>query len=368
MPKSFFVPTHVVSGTGCVRASAAELAKVGSTFLVVTGAHSARATGALDDVEAALGEAGCTWQVYDRVGENPTVGCAFDGAGVVRSLAADAVLAIGGGSPMDAAKAMALIAANPGLTPDSLFAGSYPGGCLPLVCVPTTAGTGSEVTRASILTDDVAQTKRAISTSAIFPALALVDGAYTRTLGERTTVNTVVDALSHAAEGLVSAGAGPVTDALATDSLGRIGACLGRLAAGELTADDRESLMAASCEAGMVIANTGTTAVHGMGYSLTYFRHIPHGRANGLLMPAWFRWVAEREPGRVGQMVAALGLGSLDEFDDVLAGLLGEREQLGAAEVADFAERASHTGNIANCLVRPDRDDLEAVLRESFGL
>ena len=118
----------------------------------------------------------------------------------------------------------------------------------------------------------------------------------------------------------------------------------------------------------MVIANTGTTAVHGMGYSLTYFRHIPHGRANGLLMPAWFRWVAEREPGRVGQMVAALGLGSLDEFDDVLAGLVGEREQLGAAEFSDFAERASHTGNIANCLVRPDRDDLEAVLRESFGL
>lgn len=368
MPRSFFVPTHVVSGPGCVRASSEALARVGSTFLVVTGARSARATGALDDVEAALAQAGCAWQVYDRVRENPTVACAFDGAEVARSMGADAVLAIGGGSPMDAAKAMALVAANPGLTSGSLFSGPYPGGCLPLVCVPTTAGTGSEVTRASILTDDVAQTKRAISTPEIFPALALVDGAYTRTLGERTTVNTVVDALSHAAEGLVSAGAGPVTDALATDALGRIGACLGRLAAGGLTDDDRESLMAASCEAGMVIANTGTTAVHGMGYSLTYFRHIPHGRANGLLMPAWFRWVAKREPGRVGQMVTALGLASLDELDAVLAGLLGEREHIGPDEAADFAERASHTGNIANCLVRPDRDDLEAVLRESFGL
>ena len=366
MPKSFFVPTRVVSGQGSVRASAALLSQVGSTFLVVTGAHSARATGALADVEAALTEAGCEWQVYDQVGENPSVESAFDGAALVRSLAADAVLAIGGGSPMDAAKAMALIAANPDLTPETLFSGSYPGGCLPIVCVPTTAGTGSEVTKASILTDDVAQTKRSISTPLIFPALALLDGAYTATLSARTTTNTVVDALSHAAEGFVSAGACPMSDALAIDALGRIGGCLKRLAAGTLTPEDRESLMAASCEAGMVIANTGTTAVHGMGYSLTYFRHIPHGRANGLLMPAWFSWVAKREPARVQQMLDALGISSLDEFAEVVATLLGEREELSSAEAADFAERASHTGNIANCLVRPTRDDLEAILRESL--
>lgn len=369
MTVSFYVPTHVVSGRGCVREAGQSLAAMGSRFLVVTGRHSARATGALDDACAALSGAGVSWTLFDGVRENPTIACVREGARAAREVGADAVLAIGGGSPMDAGKAMAVLAANPGATDEELFSGPWRGGVLPIACVPTTAGTGSEVTKAAIITDDAAQTKRAIADDRIFPWLALADGAYTRDLPPTTTVNTVIDALSHALEGFLSCRASAPSDALALDALSSIGPRLARLGReGALSERDRDVLMDASTEAGMVIANTGTTAVHGMGYSLTYFKHVPHGRANGLLLAAYLRWLAPRAPERVGAALGALGVDSLDALAGALAGLLGEPERLTGAEVEDFAARASMTGNIANGIVRPERADLVVIMRESFAL
>lgn len=362
----YFMPTRVHMGTGVVRAAAASLGETAGRWLVVTSPHAARACGALDDARAALDEAGCSYELFDGVTENPTIACAYEGAAAAREAGAEAILAIGGGSPMDAGKAMALIAANPELAPERLFSGDYPGGCLPIVCVPTTAGTGSEVTKASILTNDAAQTKSSISTPLIFPALALVDASYLTSLSHPTMVNTVVDALSHAVEGYLSAGAGPVTDALALDAIARIGARARGLAEGALDEGARASLMAASTEAGMVIANTGTTAVHAMGYSLTYFRHIPHGRANGLLLPAWLSWLAERVPERVRTVLDTLGADSLATLATSLGELLGPRETFDAEELADYARRAARAGNIANCPVRPEAADLERIMRAAL--
>lgn len=363
----FYMPTKVRLGRGCVRAASDELREIASTWLVVTSAHAARSCGALEDVEAALTKAGAAWAVFDQVTENPDIACVYEGALLAMARNADGIIAIGGGSPMDAGKAIALLARNPSLPRERLFLGPYPGGALPVVCVPTTAGTGSEVTRAAILTNDVAHTKSSLSTPLIFPTLALVDARYLASVPRRVMVNTVIDALSHAVEGFLSAGANPVTDALALDAVGRIAGVLAALKAGTVGAEAHESAMAASTEAGMVIANTGTTAVHALGYSLTYVRGIPHGRANGLVLPSWLAWLDARMPTRVERVLGALGVRSVEEFDGILDDLIGEREHLSGDEISEFAGRAAQAGNIANCPIAPSADDLAAILRQSLG-
>lgn len=368
MIEQYYMPTHVAAGAGCVRQSAGLLGGAGKKALLVTGARSARACGALEDAQAALQAAGCTWQLFDRVMANPTIACAYAGAQQARAFGADFVLAIGGGSPMDAGKAIALLAKNPGLPEQALFAGDYPGGALPIVCVPTTAGTGSEVTKASILTNDRAQTKSSIAHPLLFPRLALVDGRYTEGLPLRTTVNTAIDALSHAAEGMLSCKAGGLSDCLAKEALGRIAACFPALEAGALTPQQRQSLLLASTEAGMVIANTGTTAVHAMGYSLTYFQHIDHGRANGLLFAAFLDWMEQKCPARTGEVLACLGLGSAGELRAVFARLLGAPETLTAQQVKQYAAIAARSKNLANCLAAPSQTEIEEIYRKSFGI
>lgn len=368
MTEQYFMPTHVVVGEGCVRENGALLREIGQKAFVVTGAHSAKACGALDDVTAALEAAGCTWTLFDGVMANPTIACAYAGAEKARACGADFVLAIGGGSPMDAGKAIALLAKNPDLPEERLFSGQYPCGALPIVCVPTTAGTGSEVTKASILTNDRAQTKSSISHPVIFPRLSFVDGRYTWGLSLSTTINTAIDALSHAAEGMLSCKAGALSDCLAKEALARIAACFPALEQGSLTPSQRQSLLIASTEAGMVIANTGTTAVHGMGYSLTYFQHIDHGRANGLLFAAFLDWMQPKAPDRVGEVLKCLGFDTVEALRREFATLLGAPEPLSAEQAHQYAAIAVQSKNLANCLVVPDQTALEAIYRKSFGL
>jgi alcohol dehydrogenase class IV len=355
-------------GSGCVKENASMLSEIGKHALIVTGAHSARVSGALEDVLAALQTAGCLWTLFDQVTANPTIDCAYAGAHMACAAGADFVLAIGGGSPMDAGKAIALLAKNPQLTPQTLFAGSYPGGALPIVCIPTTAGTGSEVTKASILTNDAAKTKSSIANELLFPKVAFLDGKYTEELPLRTTIHTAVDALSHAAEGMLSCKACVITDALAKESLGRIGACFSSLQKGSLSPQQRQSLLAASTEAGMVIANTGTTAVHAMGYSLTYFKHIDHGRANGLLFADFLEFVCKKSPQRVQQVLSALGCTSVAQLRGVLSALLGKPEPLSEKEAEQFAAIAIRSKNIENCLVKPTQQDLLHIYRAGFSL
>lgn len=190
----FFVPTELVLGKGCVRQSAEKLHRLGSRCLVVTGAQSAEKCGALGDALAALENAGVSYTVYNGIRQNPTVQSCREGAQDV-----DFVLGIGGGSPLDAAKAVAVFAANPGLTEEDLYAYRWKNDPLPIVCIGTTAGTGSEVTPVAVLTD-CAGGKRSIRDDRIFPTLSLGDPAYTAFLEEKFTRSCAVDAAAHCIE------------------------------------------------------------------------------------------------------------------------------------------------------------------------
>ncbi|HIZ03786.1 MAG TPA: iron-containing alcohol dehydrogenase [Candidatus Borkfalkia avistercoris] len=360
----YYMPVKIVCGRDCVRKNAPAFAEYGKKALVVTG-KSSSANGALADVTAALAENGQEWLVYDKIPPNPTVDCVREGGALARGFGADFVVAIGGGSPMDAAKAIAMLARQD--AGENIFAYQASADVLPMLHVPTTAGTGSEVTPYAILTNDEKETKTSISNPAYFPKAAFLDGKYMLGLPRDTTVYTAIDAMSHAMEGMLSVRAGALTDALAKESLRVLRGELPALASGRLSEEDRDALLYAATLAGMVIANTGTSAVHSMGYSLTYFHGAPHGRANGLLLPEFFAVCEEKSPARAKEILNAAGFSSPSEFAAALAPLLGEREKISDELLHAYAKKASVNKNIKNCSVFFDEADLFRVLKASVG-
>ncbi len=358
----YYMPTKVICGRDCIAEHGALLKELGRSALIVTGKSSAK-NGALDDVLSALEHNGQTATVYDRVTPNPTVACVREGVALLKSAGADCIVAIGGGSPMDAAKAMATLAVQE-RTDDEIFAGGYEARALPMAHVPTTAGTGSEVTPYAILTNDAKQTKTSITSPAMFPRFAFLDGKYMERLPVVTTVNTALDAFSHAVEGMLSRQATPLSNALAAESL-RILYPLLKKTSGPLTAEERDALLYASMLAGMTIAQSGTTAVHGMGYYLTYFYDVDHGRANGLLLGAALALCAKKGLVQLRNILSACGA-ELSEVCALLDGLLGRREEIPRARLEEFAARAMGNKNIKKSVYEPTEREMLEMFLSSF--
>ncbi len=363
----YHMPTKVVMSDGCVSQNAALLKSMGARALIVTGANSAKICGALEDVTAALEKGAQSYAVYDKVMANPTVECVYDGAAFARKHNADFVVAIGGGSPMDAAKAIALLARQ-SIPKEKLYSFAYGDDVLPMAHIPTTAGTGSEVTPYAILTSDALKTKKSIASPALFPRFAFLDARYLKALPKTTLINTALDALTHAVEGMLNVRANALTDTLAGESIRRISSCFDAMAQGNLTHAQREQLLFASMTAGMVIANTATTSLHAMGYPLTYFQNIDHGRANGLLMAAFMDLMAKQTPRKTKYVLSLMGFDSVDAFSKVLGGLLGNKETLTLADAQKYSQIAILAKNIANMPAETNADDLLGVYMKSFGL
>lgn len=342
----YYMPTRVIFGKNCVRENSQLFKTLGHKALIVTGAQSAKGNGAEKDVRTALESAGIGYLIYDQVMSNPTIACVYEGAKIAKANEVDFIIAIGGGSPMDAGKAIALLAAQD-IAEENLFSGPYAEQVLPLALIPTTAGTGSEVTQYAILTNDKGQTKTSIASDLLFPDVAFLDARYTEHLPADITINTALDALSHAIESMLSIRASSLSKLLAKDSIELIMACIPaivkavRSASGfSLELEKREQLLLASSLAGMVIAQTGTTIVHSMGYSLTYFRNIDHGRANGLLLGEYLRLVEKAQPDLTATILEAMNLSGLDKFDDLMNNLLGRKENLSPEEITQFSKLA----------------------------
>lgn len=365
MSFTFHVPTRVFFGTGCIQENSAELARWGQRALIVTGRSSARTSGALDDMQQALDRQGITWAIFDRIEENPSLATVESGSAAARAHRADMIIGIGGGSPLDAAKAIAALAAN-NISARQLFDGAFAVQPLPVIAVPLTAGTGSEVTQYSILTDTESRTKRSFADRSVFPKAAFLDARYLHALPAPITINTAVDALSHAVEGYLSRRSTVISNMLALEAIRSFGTVMKALSQKTFSPDDRERLLYVSLLGGMVIAQTGTTMVHSLGYSLTYFRNIPHGRANGLLLAEALRFAEPEVPEKIAAILAALGLESLDALKDTMHLLLGPEEPWTPEELETFADIALLAANIANTPKVPGRNDLQQVLINSI--
>lgn len=364
MDFNFLMPTKVISGRDCILKNAQIFSSLGKKAIIVTGKHSAKKSGALNQVVEALSSVSISYKIYDQVEPNPSVDCVCKGGELAKSFGADFVIGIGGGSPMDAAKAIALLARNP--WNENLFNQTYKNHPLPICAVPTTAGTGSEVTQYSIITDEQNQTKRSIATADIFPRYSFLDGTFMVGLSNTTTINTVIDAFSHAAEGYLSKRANFMSDRFAEQSISILGKYLFDLNNKKMTVEERDELLYASMLAGIVIAQTGTTIVHGMGYSLTYFKHIDHGRANGLLFHSFLKFTQREQSGKIEKILSLLKLSSLDQFKTQMQQLLSPIEKFNDEELISFSHKAIKTGNVNNTTPIPNREDILKIFRESL--
>lgn len=314
-----YMPTKVYSEKNCVVNHARELGTFGKKAMIVTGRHSAKNCGALADVLAALKIAEVAHTVFDRVEENPSIETVMAARELAVSEEVDFFIGIGGGSPMDAAKAIALMSANPGQGEQVLYTPKVLKH-LPVVCIPTTCGTGSEVTPYAILTRHALRTKKSISHK-IFPALALLDARYLKTMSRKGLVSTAVDALAHLLESWLNANTNELNRIYTREGLCLWGRLKDRLAQDTLLDTDYTGLLRASMAAGMAITHTGTSIPHAMSYPVTYELGVPHGSAVGMFLGGFAEHYPDTE--EVQAAMDILGFEDAGALHKYLLALLG---------------------------------------------
>ena len=309
----FYMPTKLYSEPDCIAAHAAELASLGTHALIVTGRSSSRKNGSLDDVIQVLTAHHIQFTVFDQVEENPSVETVMSACEMGLSNGADFVIGIGGGSPMDAAKAIALMMKHPDKGQSYLYE-KADSSALPVAAVPTTCGTGSEVTGVAVLTRHDLKTKVSM-THRVFPTLALVDGKYILHTPQNIIVNTAIDALSHLIESVINTLADTYSDMTTFAGLRLWGKCRPYIEGKSLTPSAAQMLMDASTLAGMSIAQTGTTIPHALSYLLTYQGGVPHGVAVGAFQANYLQFAEEH---RRDAVLQAAGFSSVEELRELV--------------------------------------------------
>ena len=271
----------VIFGKNCVESKKNKLLKYGKKCLIVTSQTGAKKSGALDDVVNALESLGIEYGIFDKITENPLVSTVIEGGKAARAVGADFVIGIGGGSPLDASKAVAICALNPEYDIDGLYGRKVPSKALPVVLVGTTAGTGSEVTGVSVLTNDKAMMKKSIGGADCYASLVFADPKYTYSMNFDVTASTALDAYAHAVEGWFSKKCTDEAREYARKAFPLIFKGLKYMAeTGEIPEGDlRDEMFYGALYAGKELNICGAAFPHTVGYVLTENFGIPHGKA-----------------------------------------------------------------------------------------
>jgi alcohol dehydrogenase class IV len=322
-------PRLIAVGGGALAELPAMLGRLGlAKPLVVTDPYI-RSSGILDRATALLDQSRIRWQVFADTVPDPTTAVIGAGAQVIGGGDFDSLVAIGGGSSIDTAKGMSVLAANGGTMRDYKVPHEIPKPGLPVIAIPTTAGTGSEVTRFTVVTDTETDEKMLIAGLACCPLAAIVDYELTLTMPYRLTADTGIDSLTHAIEAYVSRRASPFTDGLAKQAMGLIARHIRTACAepGERAA--REAMMLGATTAGMAFSNASVALVHGMSRPIGAFFHVPHGLSNAMLLPEITAFSAPAALDRYADCARAMGVADAEEGSQgAVARLVDELRQL----------------------------------------
>ncbi len=300
-------PRIIRLGAGVADETADVLLQLGlSAPLIVTDPtvaklHLGRLTNVLD-------RAKLRWGVFDQVVEDPTDVCVDAALSDFRSGEYDCVIGFGGGSPMDTAKAVSFMAVNPGHVRDYKAPVQIDRCGVPIILIPTTGGTGSELTRWCVITDTKSPEKYNLSGLACVATAALIDWTFTVTKPARITADTAVDSLTHAIEAYVSRKSFPYTDAFALSAMPLITDHVRRAYNDPSDAEAREALMFAASQAGMAFSNASVALVHGMSRPIGAHFHVAHGLSNAMLLPTITAFSVEAAPERYANCARVMGL------------------------------------------------------------
>ena len=307
-------PANVIFGRGALEQLGRETAILGTRAMLVCGQTAMRKQGILDQVLCVLEASGVEAAVFDEVESDPSLSTVHQGVQQARQAQRDVVIGLGGGSAIDAAKAIASVAKQP-QSVCAYFEGvkiEYAG--LPFIAVPTTAGTGAEMTSNAVLTDGRYQVKRSLRSPLMVAKTAIVDPELTRSMPPYVTACTGMDALAQAIEAFVTRGPNPVSDALSLRAIGLITEALPRAVQEGGDVDAREQMALGSMLSGMAFSTCGLGAVHGLAHPIGAKFGVPHGHVCAVLLPAVMRFNLPVRRDRYTEIGKVMGLGSADEM------------------------------------------------------
>lgn len=311
MSFSFNLPSRIEFGEGVSGTVGDEAAGLGGTRALIVTDKGVRAAGLIDPLVEALTDAGLTAVVFDDVAGNPRDTNVTEGASLASDEGCDVLVAVGGGSPIDCAKGIAAVHKYGGVIqdyesqPDCWF--KVPGPVTPLVAIPTTAGTGAEVTFWAVITDTSRSYKMGVGDPNLAPKVALVDPALTISLPASMTAATGMDALTHAVEAYTARCAQPMSDALALAAIELVANNLRPVYANGENAQARHNMMLASLLAGVAFANSDVAGVHAMGEVIGGFYDTPHGVAMAIYLPVIMEFNAIANPAKYAKIARLFG-------------------------------------------------------------
>jgi alcohol dehydrogenase class IV len=379
---SLVAPRFMQVGGGAVAEIAALLGKFSlSRPLIVTDLFMV-SSGLVRRVLDPLAKAGIRAEVFSDTIPEPTDTVVVAGVRALRAGNYDCLIGFGGGSPIDTAKAMAILATGDAPMRAYKVPHAADHAAMPIIAIPTTAGTGSEATRFTVITDAERDEKMLIAGLGALPLAAIVDYELTFSVPKRTTADTGVDAFSHALEAYVSRRANPVSDALALAAMEQIGANLRTAYHEPGNAAAREAMMLGAMQAGIAFSNASVALVHGMSRPIGAHFHVPHGLSNAMLLPAVTRFGLASASARYAEASRRTGFASAADSDEAACekladGLVAWNAELSVPTPAGFgikpaaweekldlmADQALASGSPANNPRVPDKAEILSLYR-----
>jgi alcohol dehydrogenase class IV len=316
------VPSIIKIGGGAIAEASDILKRLEVKHpLIVTDAFLVRA-GLVESLRGQLGRAGVACGVFSETVPDPTTDAVTAGLRAFTQGKHDSLISLGGGSPIDSAKAIGMLAANGGRARDYKVPNEIPKRSPLHLAIPTTAGTGSEVSRFTVVTDSETDEKMLIAGAPLVPTAAIVDFELTISMPARLTADTGTDSLTHAIEAYVSRKANAFADAFAMTAMKTIWTELPTAFHEPGNRRAREAMMLAATQAGMAFSNASVALVHGMSRPIGAHFHVPHGLSNAMLLPAVTAFSAQAAEGRYAECARTIGVANLSDSDAAAGGKL----------------------------------------------
>ncbi|WP_235735642.1 iron-containing alcohol dehydrogenase [Nocardioides alcanivorans] len=380
------IPPLLRIGAGSIESIGEVTATLGSRRPLIVTDNYLASNGTAQRAAELLIAGGAQPEIYDGTIPDPTTDSLADGLTALRRHDADSIVALGGGSPIDTAKALAVLAVRGGSMSDLKAPYRYDGATLPVIAIPTTAGTGSESTMFTIITDSASGEKMLCAGPSYMPSAAVVDYELTVSMPARLTADTGIDALTHAVEAYVSRKANPVSDTFALAAIDRIGKHLRKAYADGADVTARAEMMVAATMAGVAFSNASVALVHGMSRPLGAHFHIAHGMANAMLFAEVTAFSLSAAEGRYADCSRTLGVADADDSNaDAAEALVRELRRLSTdlevptpagrgidradwdAAVPTMAQQAIASGSPANNPRIPSAEEIEGIFQRIYA-
>ena len=341
MSYTMYVPTRILFGNGKLKELHTQAMPGENPLLVTSNGKSVKENGSFYTVMQELAHAGMQTTIFDRVQANPLKSTVMDGAAIARKNGCDFVVALGGGSVLDAAKAIALMAVNEGDYWDYIGTGTGKGKALqnkplPIIAIPTTSGTGSEADAACVITNEETNEKTGFGNPSLFPVLSIVDPELTKTVPAKFTAYQGFDALFHSTECFISNKANLMGDMYALTAIENVAQYLPRAVADGADMEAREHLAFASSVSGAVMTISGCTSEHSLEHAMSaYHGELPHGAGLIMISKAYYQYFIDAHvcDDRFIRMAQAMGMKEAKEPEDFIAALDRLQKECGVAEL-----------------------------------